>query len=449
VGGGLAEAMKYPKLRIDYAELDPRIIHLASLHVPQVAEALGDPRIRVWYGDGRLLLRQSDRSYDVIILNLPDPYTLQLNRFYTREFFEIVKAHLLPGGLFSLRLSSSESYLSPDRARYLRLIQNTLRSAFPEVVAFPGETCIFFAGSQPGRLLRSSSGLIERLRERHLNNRYVSEHLIPFRLHPFKISYLWRHLRGEETRINRDLEPICHFYEAALWASQFGAGERRLFSWLLRIPWGLAFLFVLSPFALLTFWQAIRHSFSSGAILGSVFATGWTAISLEIAALLSFQIFYGYIYQEMGLLLAAFMLGLSLGASWGKKRGISKKWLLTAQTALLGLCILFLLALKGIIPRMPAPGWVEAFLFLFLVGVGVVGGMQFCLANALFLRDRSPVAWGTAYAIDLWGSALGALLFSAIFIPLWGIPRSLLLLASLNLAAVAFLFFLKEEKDAN
>ena len=439
VGGGLAQALKYPKLSVDYAELDPQLIHLAARHAPQEANALQDPRVRVLYGDGRLLLRESGRHYDVIVLNLPDPYTLQLNRFYTREFFRIVRDHLAPGGLLSFRLSSSENYLSPDLAKYLGLMQNSLRAVFPEVVTFPGETCIFFASREKGLLLGEARGLVERLRERHLENRYVNEFLIPFRLHPFKMRYLRERLRGQDTRINQDLAPISYFYQATLWASQFGAWERRVFSSLARLPWGAALLFLFLPFALLLFWQAVTLSLASGSLLGSVLVTGMTSISLEVISLLAFQIFYGFIYQKMGFLLAAFMFGLSIGAFWGRKKGISRKWLLASQATLAGFCLLFFSALRESLPVLAPSGWIEILFFLFLMGAGAVGGLQFCLANALFIEVRPKGGWGTAYAVDLWGSALGALLFSALFIPLWGIPWSLLSLCLLNLVAFAFL----------
>lgn len=444
LGGGLAQALKYPELSIDYAELDPKVIELSARHLPSEQEALQDPRVRVWHGDGRLLLKRSPRHHDVIVLSLPDPRTLQLNRFYTREFFQIAKEHLSPGGVFSFRVSSSENYLSPDQAQYLALLRNTLQATFAEVVAFPGETCIFFASPEKGVLLRDGQGLIGRLQQRHLHNQYVNEFLIPFRLHPFKISYLQERLKGQGARINKDLEPICYLYESALWASQFGPWERRVFDFLFQVHWGYLLLSLLGLLALLIAGQAAAHSYLSGSILGSVFATGFTSISLEIVALLAFQAFYGFIYQKIGLLLAAFMLGLSLGASWGRGKRASKRWLLGAQAISMGLCFLLYLSLRGSLPASAPSAGMEAFFLVLLSGVGLVGGAQFCLANTLFLRGRSQSAWGTAYAVDLWGSALGALLCSALLLPRWGILQSLLLLAILNLAAFGCLWFAKE-----
>jgi spermidine synthase len=436
MGGGLVQALKYPDLSIDYAELDPRIIDLSAQHLPWEQEALQNPRVKVWYGDGRALLRSSRRRYDVIILNLPDPRTLQLNRFYTREFFEIVKQRLSPGGVFSFRVSSSENYLSPDQAEYLALLKNTVQAVFAEVVAFPGETCIFFASLQEGLLLRSDKDLIRRLQGRHLDNQYVSEFLIPFRLHPFKIRYLEDRLKGQNGRINRDMKPICYLYQSALWASQFGSWERRIFSFILQVPWGYILIFLLGLVALLVAAQAVKGSYLIGSVLGSVFVTGLTSISLEITALLAFQVFYGYIYYKIGLLLAAFMLGLGMGAAWGKRRQASLEWLLLFQAILMGLCLLFWLGLReSPITAIPSAG-MDLLFSLSLLTVGIVGGAQFCLANDLFLKDRRQPGWGTVYAVDLWGSAPGALLFSALLIPRWGIFQSLWLLAILNLTVL-------------
>jgi spermidine synthase len=443
VGGGLREALKYPDLKIEYAELDPQVISLASSFIPSEAEVLQSPQVEVRPGDALRLLRRTDRRYDVIIVNSPDPSTLQLNRFYTREFFQMVKRRLHPGGIFSFRLSSSEDYLSPERSLYLATMRRTVRSVFAQVVLFPGPKCIFFATSRPGTLQGDASGLIRRLRERGLQNLYVNSYLLPFRLHPTKISYLNRRLEAEPARINRDLEPVCHLLESSLWASQFGPGEKRLVSWLHRAPWTWGFLLLLLPLLLLVGAQAVRGSFPAGAILGSVFAGGWTSISLEIGALLCLQIYLGFVYRKMGLLLSSFMLGLGLGAWWGRRKQGSEGWLLICQATLVGLCLLFLSTLSGgpLELASASPSAIESFLFLFLLAVGMTGGMQFCLANDFFLRYRTRSSWGTPYAVDLLGSALGALLFSAFLIPRWGIVPSIWMLTALDSLALIFLCF--------
>ena len=55
-------------------------------------------------------LASTKPEYDVIIVNLPDPQTAQINRFYTLEFFQEVASKLAPQGIFSFRLSAAENY---------------------------------------------------------------------------------------------------------------------------------------------------------------------------------------------------------------------------------------------------------------------------------------------------------------------------------------------------
>ena len=154
IGGGasgsIAEALKHPTVeRIDLVELDPALIAHGETIFPSGRSSLSDPRVHLHYADGRHYLNSTHDTFDVIIVNVPDPQTAQLNRFYTAEFFRSAREHLAPGGLFALQLRSSEETISPDLAEFLRCIDRTLREVFPYVVAIPGETIHFFAATRP------------------------------------------------------------------------------------------------------------------------------------------------------------------------------------------------------------------------------------------------------------------------------------------------------------
>ncbi|MCJ7482534.1 MAG: hypothetical protein MUO31_06165, partial [Thermodesulfovibrionales bacterium] len=58
-----------------------------------------------------------------------------------------------------------------------------------------------------------------------------------------------------------------------------------------------------------------------------------------------------------------------------------------------------------------------------------ISGAQFSTAN---LSIGAPTAGGRLYALDLFGSVLGALISSLIIIPLFGIPSALLLIAMIK-----------------
>src|ERR1019366_3952438 len=109
VNGSITQALKHPTVeRIDYVELDPALIDMARQFFPaQSAPVVSDPRVRMHYADGRHYLKTAGDTFDVIIVNVPDPQTAQLNRFYTAEFFRSARDHLASGGLLALQLRSS------------------------------------------------------------------------------------------------------------------------------------------------------------------------------------------------------------------------------------------------------------------------------------------------------------------------------------------------------
>lgn len=88
-GGILSVLLEFPGIRkVDYVELDPELVTVSLRHVPETnRSALLDPRVRILHVDGRRHVREMSQAYDLILLNLPDPYTAQINRFYTVEFF--------------------------------------------------------------------------------------------------------------------------------------------------------------------------------------------------------------------------------------------------------------------------------------------------------------------------------------------------------------------------
>ncbi|MBZ5573683.1 MAG: fused MFS/spermidine synthase, partial [Acidobacteriia bacterium] len=229
VGGGtngsITEALRHPTVsRIDYVELDPALIEMARQFFPAQSAALSDPRVHTHYADGRYYLRTTPDTFDVIILNLPDPQTAQLNRFYTAEFFHSAANHLASGGLLALQLRSSEEHISPDLADFLRCIHRTLQQVFPYIVAIPGETMHFFAAMQANVLTVDPQTLIARLQERHLSTKYVREYFIPYRMMPDRMAQVRDRLQPlPATPVNRDFEPIAYYFDVALWSAQFHA----------------------------------------------------------------------------------------------------------------------------------------------------------------------------------------------------------------------------------
>jgi spermidine synthase len=461
VNGSIAQALKHPTVeRIDYVELDPALIDMARQFFPvQSAPVFSDPRVHVHYADGRYFLRHYLRhdlktagdTFDAIILNVPDPQTAQLNRFYTAEFFRSARDRLAPGGLLALQLRSSEDYISPDLAEFLRCIQHTLRQVFPYVVAIPGETIHFFAAARPDVLTDNPQTLMARLQERNLKTQYVREYFIPFRMMPDRMEQVREQLRPlASTPVNRDFEPIAYYFDVVLWSAQFKLGYSRWFRAAAHIGFnGVidAVLVVLLFVAVLLAFVPAREKRARSAAACSAAATGFTLMALQIFLLLAFQSIYGYVYHQLAILIAMCMAGIAFGSWLGIRRirsGDSAPYRTMATTQfLLGLsgpALIFVVSLLSKISGTAATWLAAQLVFPAMAALcGMLGGYQFPVATEIYLYDcnyeRSGRArLGTLYAIDLLGGCVGALLLSSYLIPVFGFWKTAWLSAAVNLA---------------
>jgi spermidine synthase len=457
IGGGangsLAQALRYSSLdRIDYVELDPRILDLARQYFPkQWNTAQADPRVHVHSTDGRLFLKTTDRRFDVILVNLPDPQTAQLNRFYTVEFFREAAQKLTPSGILSFQLKGSENYISPELAELLRCINRTLRAVFPAVAAIPGNTVHFFAAGRTGILTSDPQVLISRLESRHLHTTYVREYYIPFRMMPDRMVDLDVQIKPRDgTLINRDFMPVAYYFDAVLWSTRFNRASGRLF----RLIAGIKFESLAGGAGLLLLALAVwlgrrgqRHPAASAGFC--VAAMGFTLIGLEILLLLAFQAIYGYVYRQLSIVIAGFMAGMAVG-SWLGLRRISRSSAASLEETDMGLLagLEILAALAGLVmywlftllDQVNSPGGlfvVSQFLFPVLALLcGLLGGYQFPLASRIFFAGpKREGRQGTPYALDLAGACLGAIVLSAYLIPVFGFLKTALLMGMVNLAA--------------
>jgi spermidine synthase len=109
-----------PRARITCVELDPEVIALAQRYFGVRA----DDRLRIVESDGRIFLRQTPELYDIILI---DAYRGTFVPFHllTREFFQIVKRKLRPGG-------AAAQNIATDVMLYDAAIA-TLRSVFANV----------------------------------------------------------------------------------------------------------------------------------------------------------------------------------------------------------------------------------------------------------------------------------------------------------------------------
>ena len=408
VGGGLREALKHPLASLDYVELDPLIVETAARFLPpQDALWLRDPRVNIVNQDGRRYLSAVQARYDVIIVDLPEPSTGQLNRFYTVEFYRLARARLSPNGILAFGLPSAENYLNRELRRRNGSIYATLRDVFAHIVVLPGDRNIFLASDAP--IAADPDVWAARLEERQVRVKQVTAPYLRFLFTTERYARLRETLEAEIGRINSDFRPICYYYDMILWLSRFYGELGPLFYLPMGVHlWPLAVLSLL--IGLVLRWR------TSWRTPGAALLAGLAGMSAEIVLLLAFQALYGHVYGLVGLVVAAFMVGTAAGAAWlERRRGLGRR----ALIALLGGLGLYMWLIPPVaqLSAAIAPFTVPA---LALIGGGLVGAV-FPVAVNLVAGEAGPRA-GLIYAVDLVGGCLGALCAAVLWVPLLGIP---------------------------
>lgn len=114
--------------RVDVVELEPVVRHVAELLGAVNRDALANPKIHLWMGDGREFLLVSRDQYDVVFSEPSNPYRAGVASLFSAEFYRAVEQRLRPGGLFLQWLQGYE--VDPQ---LVRTAYATLGSVFPAV----------------------------------------------------------------------------------------------------------------------------------------------------------------------------------------------------------------------------------------------------------------------------------------------------------------------------
>jgi spermidine synthase len=497
IGGGaeglIGEILKHPVEKLDYVELDPKLLDLLFEYLPSdTKHALKDPRVSVIYADGRYYVKQAERRYDVVILNIPDPTNAMLNRFYTLESFQEVQHILNPGGVVITEVSSS-LHLQEDPANYTGSIYKTLRTLFPYILVVPGTTNTYFATSEPDVITFDTKILGRRYLERGIVSDYFSEYHYDTLLQQEQIAFIESTLQQRQNtfRINTDFQPVSYFYSLILWTQfsetdswkqtksitgQFFHILNRLSAWWFFVPLILFILirimYIFPPF----FKGGLGGIFRKSTLkkqtrfncLWAIGTTGFAGMALELILIFAFQNIYGYIYQKAGLIVAVFMIGLAAGGYSShtivrrqekNSPNIDSRSLLKLRESSFLFYLFYveitIVIFAGLLPFcirllsssyfFPTPTVVEI-LFMVLVGIaGILTGFEFPLVSAIYLHSQRKLGKtaGMIDSADHIGAFCGSILVGILFVPLLGITTSCYFVSVLNLSSVLFLLLQK------
>lgn len=179
LGGGdgmaLREVLRHREVEsVELVDIDAAMVRLFARH-PLLqrlnAGAFGDRRVRVHNTDALGFVQRAKGRYDVILIDLPDPRTLSLGRFYTASFLRLLKTRLAPGG--ALALQGTSPVFS---RRTFWCIVNTLRHAGWQALPYHVNVPSF---SEWGFVLATHAPLrVESIRLRH-SGRFLTAAVLP------------------------------------------------------------------------------------------------------------------------------------------------------------------------------------------------------------------------------------------------------------------------------
>lgn len=388
------------------------------------------------------------RQFDLVILNLPDPTTLVLNRYWTREFYQMVEGALVDDGVVCTRLTGAANYMGDERVYLGSSALVTLESVFRHVVLKPGDESWLIASNGPS-LCNAPAELRDRFAQiegaaalyppQGLMSLYVPDR-IQFQLQ----GYAQATARvGSSMLVNRDRQP-----KSLIFGLLLALRRTTLLSFARHVPilWAggiwiaacpivvyglLRVLYMLAPRG----GRATPESVTAGAAYdGSmlVFATGLAGMSLSIVLMFQYQSRFGSLFLDIGLISALFMFGAFTGSLLGERLVRRPRQQLLPSSLLSNLAFL---AVVVFLPE-ELPRSIYAILF---VVCGLFVGVYFPI-GAQWLRavgEKAASSGARLEMLDHWGGAAGAVLTGWLLLPLLGIQLTLwvlMLVIGVNLA---------------
>jgi len=457
VGGMIHEILKYPGAQVDYVELDPLLLRLAQRFRTPLTEAeLSDKRVSIHYADARFFINRTSKQFDIIFVGLSSPQDLRTNRLFSSEFFSIAKKKMRPDGMIVLTLPGSLTYISPELRDLNGCIWDTLRSVYQYVRIIPGDTNLYLASDSDKLQRVTAAEMIKRLEDRKIKTSLFNKNYIEYRLHERWLKWFEQSMKGRTKYINSDFHPLGVFYSLSYWNALFSPYLSGVFKWFagMNIAEGII---AVSFFTFLIASLFMKWPSTSGYSLPyAIFTTGFSAMIFDLAIIFTFQTLYGYLYHQIGLLVAVFMVGVALSSHMMNRRieRIREKRLMFLSVE--GGIILFSLLLPFIflIPshHLEKPAvYVILYGFFFVMSFlgGTSIGLQFPLASKIYLSlpaRRQSVARtaGLLYGADLLGGFFGGLFGGVILLPILGLKESCFMIAMIKASSgLLFLLFIR------
>ncbi|MCK4873013.1 MAG: hypothetical protein KAS72_09835 [Phycisphaerales bacterium] len=472
--GNVHHALAHHPQRIDCVELDPTPMRMLQAYGPPgVLAGFDAPQVRVHHVDPAMMLNRSAQLYDAIIMQVGDPDTLGLGRLYAKGFIETLAAHLTPGGVLAISISSQSDYLGPLVRQRNAVVYHTIRRVLPETIATPGEQCLVIArksssDDDESRIVLDTGELAGRLTERGVDalpylamlytdpfpagrTAAVNDSLASWPDEAEEFSPLDEgevvhggvvgvvgvgvpHANPAAT-VNTELVPRAYWFSRL---AKTGKYEPGLLPIVEALPATVRWILGVAAAAGLLIAARVRRGGGGRSLrLGLTCISGafaFAIMAMQVVVVLWYQSILGQMYIGIALLSAAFMAGLGAGSLAASVLRTQWSGVMGVQAVLLAFAALWIMLGSLVAPT--AVGVVAT------IGASLLGallGIHFACCCTLWGCDSSDAAGAARwlYAADLIGGAAAALVVAAVIVPADGVAAALLWAAAFTIVGLA------------
>jgi spermidine synthase len=145
----------YPSIRhITVCEIEPIIPPISTRYFArQDYDVLHNPRTRIVYDDARHFVLTTPEKFDIIASDPLDVFVKGTAALYSKEYFEAVKRHLNPGGMFTLYVPLYESDVRTVKSELATFMEVfPYATVWANTVSGQGYDMVFLGQAEPLRI---------------------------------------------------------------------------------------------------------------------------------------------------------------------------------------------------------------------------------------------------------------------------------------------------------
>jgi spermidine synthase len=400
--------LRHKARNITYVETDSAIISIIKHNIAKLGSALSAPNLKIENAEGRSFVKNTPYVFDVVFIGAGSPVNLDLNRYYTEEFFALLAPKVAQKGFAALKLPGIAAYDNTAMAELNISVINSARGHFPYFQVLPGdENIIIFSKSKmPFRL-----HVKKRLRALEsapivLNVPYIDE-----KMDTSKVRWVMKdfknNTRDSKRLFNADFKPNSVILSFLYVQSLKSPYLTKMFRLLIEYSYVFVFIAVI-----LFFIMKSRYIVTS-------FAAGATAVWMQLILIFSLQVYMMSLYQMFGFMCAMLALGFSAGYIYDKKTAIkhriNKRFFLSSLLTLLWAMLWAVIYYNG-----------HLYYYMYLAFPFISGFILALEYSQITLVCSAPAESSRVNAAMFFGAAFAAALGGAYLIPVWGFTKALL-----------------------